>query len=65
MEYLEEFRTEDGTYSFPRTWLPEKKRGYWVGGEYMAFDERRQRPKAIEIESTFRVLTIGKRVGLF
>ncbi|MHA2395478.1 MAG: hypothetical protein ACXAC0_02140 [Candidatus Thorarchaeota archaeon] len=65
MRYLEEFRTEKGSYSFPRTWLPEKKRGYWVGGEYMAFDERKGRSNAIEIESTFRVLSIRKRAGLF
>ena len=64
MQYLEEFRTEDGTYSFPRTWLPEKKRGYWIGGEYMAFDERKGRKNAIEIESTFRVLSIRRRAGL-
>lgn len=64
MKYLEEFRTESGTYSFPRTWLPEKQRGYWIGGEYMAFDERKGRRNAIEVESTFRVLSIRRRVGL-
>jgi hypothetical protein len=65
MKYLEEFRTDESIYSFPRTWLPEKKRGYWVGGEYMAFDERKGRSNAIEMESTFRVLSIRKRAGLF
>jgi hypothetical protein len=64
MKYLEKFRTEDDTYSFPRTWLPEKSRGYWIGGEYMGFDERKGRKKAIEIESTFRVLSIRQRAGL-
>jgi hypothetical protein len=63
MNYLEEFRTNDGTYSFPRTWLPEKRRGYWIGGEYMAFDERKGRKNAIEVESTFRVLSIRNRAG--
>jgi hypothetical protein len=65
MEYLEQFRTEEGTYSFPRTWLPEKKKGYWVGGEYMAYDERSRKHNVIEFESTFRVLNIRKRAGLF
>jgi uncharacterized protein YeaO (DUF488 family) len=65
LQHLEDFRTEYDTYSFPRTWLPEKKRGYWIGGEYMAYDDRRGLPKAIEIESTFRVLSIRKRAGLF
>ena len=64
LKYLEEFRTEDGIYSFPRTWLPEKRRGYWIGGEYMAYDERKGRKNAIEVESTFRVLYIRHRAGL-
>ena len=64
MRYLEEFRTEEGSYSFPRTWLPEKKRGYWVGGDYMAYDDRKGKTNAIEVESTFRVLSIRNRAGL-
>lgn len=65
LQYLEEFQTDSGTYRFPRTWLPEKKnRGYWVGGEYMAFDGRKGKADAIEYESTFRVLNIKNRVGL-
>ncbi|MBN2228108.1 MAG: hypothetical protein JW779_00845 [Candidatus Thorarchaeota archaeon] len=58
MEYIESYRTEEDTYSFPRTWLPEKQTGYWVGGFRMGFDDRRSYPKAIECESTFRVLRI-------
>ena len=58
MEYLESFRTENGTYIFPRTWLPEKQVGYWVGGLRMGYDDRKSNPKAIECESTFRVLKI-------
>lgn len=64
MKYLEEYRTDEGTYSFPRTWLPEKRSGYWIGGEYMAYDERKGKPNVIEIESTFRVLSIRNRAGL-
>jgi uncharacterized protein YeaO (DUF488 family) len=64
MKHLEEYRTDSGRYSFPRTWLPEKKRGYWIGGEYMGYDERKGKPNAIEVESTFRVLSIRKRAGL-
>lgn len=58
MQYIETFRTESGTYEFPRTWLPEKGDGYWVGGLRMAFDDRKGNPTAIECESTFRVLRI-------
>jgi hypothetical protein len=58
IEYLESFRTENGTYLFPRTWLQEKQVGYWVGGLHMGFDDRKNYPKVIECESTFRVLKI-------
>jgi hypothetical protein len=58
MEYLESFRTDDGTYVFPQSWLPEKQTGYWVGGLRMGFDDRKSYPKAIECESTFRMLKI-------
>lgn len=64
LEYLERFQTDSGTYIFPRTWLPEKTRGYWVRGEYMAFDERKEITNAIECESTFRALYIKNLAGL-
>ncbi len=56
--YLESFRTEYNTYLFPHSWLPEKQTGYWVGGLRMGFDNRKSYPKAIECESTFRMLKI-------
>jgi hypothetical protein len=58
LEYLESFRTENGTYIFPKSWLPEKHIGYWVGGLRMGYDDRKNYPKAIECESTFRMLKI-------
>ncbi|MFW9870111.1 MAG: hypothetical protein ACFFEL_10840 [Candidatus Thorarchaeota archaeon] len=64
MKYLEEFRTDNDTYSFPKAWLTEAKTGYWVGGVRMAFDSRTGRTNAIEVESTFRVLLIKKIAGL-
>ena len=64
MKYLEEFRTDGGTYSFPKSWLSETKTGYWVGGVRMAYDSRSGRKNAIEVESTFRVLMIRKRAGM-
>ncbi|TFF96899.1 hypothetical protein EU546_00385 [Candidatus Thorarchaeota archaeon] len=64
MRYLDRFRTDLGTYSFPRSWLPERKTGYWVGGFRMQFDSRVGRPDAIECESTFRVLLIEQQGGL-
>ncbi|MHA3964108.1 MAG: hypothetical protein AM325_011290, partial [Candidatus Thorarchaeota archaeon SMTZ1-45] len=64
MKHLEKFRTEEGTYSFPETCLPEQKKGYWIRGEFMAFDERKTVNNAMVVESTFRVLSIRKRAGL-
>ena len=56
--HLEAFRTEAGTYLFPRTYLPERQRGYWVSGYYNALEENRRPKRAIEIESTFWMLKI-------
>ena len=53
LNHLEGFRTEKGTYQFPRTYLPEKPVGYWVTGARMALEENRRKAIAIEMESTF------------
>ncbi len=58
MDILETYSTEHGTYLFPKTWLPEKREGYWVNGAYMALEETRRKPSAIECESTFRMVRI-------
>jgi hypothetical protein len=58
IERLETCITEYGTYRFPRVWLPEKQKGYWVNGAYMALEENRRRTSAIESESTFRMFRI-------
>ena len=50
------------TYIFPRKWLPEMKVGYWVGGTRMMIDERKGNSKAIECESTFRILRIRQMI---
>ncbi|MFW9919121.1 MAG: hypothetical protein ACFFED_05950 [Candidatus Thorarchaeota archaeon] len=63
MGYLEEFRTDDGTYKFPRDSLPEKMDGYWVGGYRMGLEEKRRSEIAIECESTFWMLRIKTLAG--
>lgn len=63
MELLETFRTERGTYCFPRAYLLEMKTGYYVGGEYMGLEENRRTVKALELESTFRMLLLKKFVN--
>jgi hypothetical protein len=53
INHLEEFRSGDGTYLFPRAYLPEVKIGMWMSGTHMALEDNRRLNKAIEIESTF------------
>ena len=51
MNYLESYRTEKGTYTFPAGYLEEKTNGYWVIGVRMGLEEKRRRN--LEAESTF------------
>lgn len=51
LDHLEQFRTDKGTYLFPRPYLPEKPQGYWVNGAHMALEENRR--SSLEVESTF------------
>lgn len=61
LSLLESFRMENGLISFPRSFLPEKKVGYWVNGKRMALEAGRRGQKAITCESTFRYLEIASR----
>ena len=63
LEHLEQFKTADGTYLFPRDYLPEKPAAYWVMGGKMALEDSPRNKKAIEIESTFRMAKIRKSFG--
>lgn len=58
LRHLESFRTARGTFLFPRQYLVEKPTGYWVFGSHMGLEEDRRSERAIEIESTFRMLMI-------
>ncbi len=58
VQHLERFRTETGTYLFPRRYLQESRDSYWVSGGHMGLEESRRKPKALELESTFRMLRI-------
>ncbi len=60
MQLLETYRTEQGTYCFPSTFLLEMKTGYYVGGEYMGLEDNRRKTKTLELESTFRMLFLKK-----
>jgi hypothetical protein len=65
MKLLEAQVTAEGFYRFPRTWLPERPSGYWVGGLYNALEDNRRRQIAIDCESTFRILKIKQLAALF
>lgn len=55
--YLEQFSTSFGIYLFPRNMLCEKG-GYYVSGAHMGLEEIRRDKKALQLESTFRMLRI-------
>lgn len=57
---VERFRLGKETYCFPRPYLQEFRSGYYAGGEYMGLEDNRQQLKAIELESTFRMLLFHK-----
>jgi hypothetical protein len=60
LKHLEGFRTESGTYLFPRDYLQEYHLGYWVGGYRMGLEENRRANLALELESTFRMALLRK-----
>jgi hypothetical protein len=53
LNQLQSYQTENGTYLFPRSYLPEKSSGYWVSGACMGLEENRRTSLSIELESTF------------
>ena len=53
LDHLEGFRTERGTYLFPRSYLQERTQGMWINGHRMGLEENRRRSLALELESTF------------
>ena len=63
LQHLESHRTERGTYIFPGRYLRELRQGYYVTGAYMGLEEDRRSRRALEIESTLRMLTIKRLAG--
>jgi len=59
---LSSYRTTEGTYRFPPSLLAEKTGYYIYGGSHMGMGENRRSPQAMELESTFRMLYIQKRM---
>lgn len=63
MQILETYQTERDTFRFLSTYLVEKKAGYHVGGENMELEDNHKNPKILELESTFRMLLIKKKIA--
>jgi hypothetical protein len=59
---LEEYRTPRGTYRFPPGLLVEKTGYQLYAGSHMGLGEDRRSPLALELESTFHMLYIHKRM---
>jgi hypothetical protein len=64
LQLLEAYRTEQGTYRFPPAYLVEQRSGYYIGGNYMGLEDNRRSPKALELESTFRMLLIQQQPAI-
>jgi hypothetical protein len=58
VQHLESFRTDRGTYRFPGGYLREGSSGYWVTGAYMRLEENRRARRALDLDSTFRMVKI-------
>lgn len=59
--HLEQFQTPSGTYCFPSKYLIDKKEGFYVLGGMMGLEDKRTK-KSLELESTFWMLLIKKRI---
>lgn len=60
---LEGCRTSAGAYHFPASMMTERTGNHIYGGSHMGLGENRRSPLAMELESTFRMLNILKRMG--
>lgn len=63
LDHLETFRTQSGTYRFPKEYLNESKDKGFVTGQSMGLGENRRNRQALEIESSFRMLLLNKRIA--
>lgn len=61
IDHLEQYRNDSGTYSFPSNYLQDKKDGFFVLGNGIGLEESRSK-KSLELESTFWMLLIKRRI---
>ena len=63
LSHLESFITDHGTYRFPSHYLKEGSSGYYVTGNYLRLEGNRRRKIALELDSTFRMELVKKRIS--
>jgi len=61
IKYLETYKTNTGTYIFPKEWLKETQ-GYAVMGHHLSFGENRRKKNWCEIESTIYMQLLLKNI---
>lgn len=62
MTHLEDFKTNKGTYLFPKDYLSEKKNSYFITGGHMGLGEDRRKKMWREVESTYWMLKLKTAV---
>lgn len=63
LSFLEQFRTESGTYELPKFYLKEKRNSYYITSYHMGMGESRAAENAQELESTFWIANILRKAG--
>ncbi|WP_027834284.1 hypothetical protein [Maritalea myrionectae] len=58
-DHFDEFRNEDGLYSFSNDHLPEVKNSYFLNGRHTSLNENRRRKAGKIVESTFYAYWAG------
>ncbi len=63
MALLEGYRTAQGTYRFPSELLKERRNSHYLyAGSHLGLAEDRRGKQGLELESTFRMLLIRRRL---
>ncbi|MEN6313341.1 MAG: hypothetical protein ABFD25_03725 [Clostridiaceae bacterium] len=65
LDYLEQFRMVDGTYCFPKSFFRYKEYVGCTGGLSIGSKDKQKSADANKVESTFRMLLLKSRLGIF
>ena len=65
IEFLEDYRLDNGFYKLPKEFIPNSKSGYFVMGKNLSVGENRRNIEALMWESTYWVMRLKKNLGLY